>query len=185
MRAPGGCERRIAPGALCCRSGSFPPIPAGTARKYSKHAPLTVSFRSQVQIIWPLRRQREQPCLSSALGRSYLESRLRFCYSSSPRSCSGTSCDRAGSERRPRGRIGIGGLRSTTSTPLLCQWLLKAIQHGLRFHTPSEPKAHCGLSQWRQTAWVGRASTGDHQHSWEVPMAVPRIAQHNPIQLVC
>src|SRR5262249_48654702 len=31
------------------------------------------------QIILPVRRQREQTCLSSALGRSCLESRLRFC----------------------------------------------------------------------------------------------------------
>jgi hypothetical protein len=37
VRAPGGCERRIAPGALCCRSGS-PPIPAETGRKYSNYS---------------------------------------------------------------------------------------------------------------------------------------------------
>jgi hypothetical protein len=47
------CEspwRRRTPGALCCRSGS-PPIPAETGRKYSKHSPLTVLFRPQVEII--------------------------------------------------------------------------------------------------------------------------------------
>src|SRR6516165_9458618 len=40
----------ITPGALCCRSG-FPPIPAETARKYSKRSLLTVLFRSQFQTI--------------------------------------------------------------------------------------------------------------------------------------
>jgi hypothetical protein len=37
VRAPGCCERRIAPGALCCRSGS-PPIPAETGRQYSNYS---------------------------------------------------------------------------------------------------------------------------------------------------
>jgi len=37
VRAPGGCERRIAPGALCCRSSS-PPIPAETGREYSNYS---------------------------------------------------------------------------------------------------------------------------------------------------
>ena len=48
MRAPGGCERRIAPGALCCRSG-FPPIPAETGQRYFKRSSLTVLLRPQVQ----------------------------------------------------------------------------------------------------------------------------------------
>src|SRR5262249_53930045 len=37
VRAPGGCERRTSPGALCCRSGS-PPIPAETGREYSNYS---------------------------------------------------------------------------------------------------------------------------------------------------
>ena len=45
MRAPGYGGT---PGALCCRSGS-PPIPAETSQRYSKHSPLTVLFRLQVQ----------------------------------------------------------------------------------------------------------------------------------------
>jgi hypothetical protein len=53
----------ITPGALGCRSGSFPPIPAGTVRKYSKRSPLTVLFGSQVQTISPLRRQRRATVL--------------------------------------------------------------------------------------------------------------------------
>jgi hypothetical protein len=55
VRAPGG-KRRIAPGALCCRSGS-PPIPAETRQRYSKRSLLTVLLRTQVQkyflaILW-------------------------------------------------------------------------------------------------------------------------------------
>jgi hypothetical protein len=41
----------------------LPPIPAGTARKYSKRSPLTVLSRQQVQIISPLRRQRRATVL--------------------------------------------------------------------------------------------------------------------------
>jgi hypothetical protein len=51
---------------------------------------------------------------------------------------------------------------AATDTSRMCQWLPKTIQHGLRFHVGG---ASGGAS------WVGRASTGDHQHSWEVPMA--------------
>jgi hypothetical protein len=41
VRAPEGCERRIAPGALCCRSGS-PPIPAETGREYSNYSQVRI-----------------------------------------------------------------------------------------------------------------------------------------------
>ena len=164
MRAPGGSERRD------ISKGGFPPIPAETARKYPKRSPLTVLFRQQVQTISPCDGKESNRARVRHLGVRVWKH----------------ACGFANHPHRARalGRLAIGPEasggpvgecnrwpRSTTSTPVLCQRLLKTIQHGLRFHTPSEPKAHCGLSQWRQTAWVGRASTGDHQHSWEVPMA--------------
>src|SRR5262249_50139581 len=43
-------------------------------------------------------------------------------------------------------------LRSTTSRPVHVPVAnLRRTQHGLRFRTPSEPKAHCGLSEWRRS----------------------------------
>jgi len=39
---------------------------------------------------------------------------------------------------------------AATDTSRMCQRItLRTTQHGLRFRTPSEPKAHCGLSEWR------------------------------------
>jgi len=73
---------------------------------------------------------------------------------------------------------------AATDTSRMCQWLtLRTAQHGLRFRTPSEPKAHCGLSQWRCLARVGpplaTISTPGHANGY------PSIAPYNPMQSVC
>jgi hypothetical protein len=82
----------------------------------------------------------------------------------------------------------VGTCNGVASAPppadLICQWLtLRTAQHGLRFHTRSEPKAHCGLSQWRALARVGPPLATISAAG--LPMAILRIALHNPIQSVC
>ena len=63
VRAPGGSGRRDNSRGPLLPQRILPPIPAGTARKYSKRSPLTVLSRQQVQIISPLRRQRRATVL--------------------------------------------------------------------------------------------------------------------------